>query len=645
MFDRKKRFEQRIALNFLPLVQQDFSFFVYRKQIGVGSENPNRERHNGVRRYRLPQNLALQTSDYVDCDVSFSKIEGFEKVKIYAHTNIHLTKFLLMEALQKKCREHLSKQDYLVGTKFRNTISFVLAKTDVGDETVWLEPYFLKETGKFGFLVGFHFKVKEGIPLNRKILQYSLSIGSDGRENKNYYVDIFKKIKKFISKYHSQLFPFEIGDGVAITISWPMQDVRSEQLDTKLYIFSNEKKDVSQFQGIRKHGPLVPVRDDSLICFMYRPEDKPLSYELYHALKGDKYATFPGMDAMFSFSFGNEHVTGLPLNGYDSQCIDAAIKQLLLVSGDRPVLPLILFPWSRMERTTEGEDCYYRIKHQFLANRLPTQFVSLQRIRGRDGLKWSVANIALAVFGKLGGKPWKLSPKHERCLIIGIGQAHRKDGDKISRYFAYSVLSDSSGLYDSIRILSKSENKEHYLDGLTVKIKEVIAEFSDRFDKFVVHTPFKLKKDEITAITSALDAVQSNKTVVVLKFNEKSKFFGFALGNNSKVPYESSCVALGGKEYLVWFEGLQYHNPTVKRRIARPMHIAFVYSSKELEHADEISYLQDAINLSGANWRGFNAKTLPISVYYAKLIAEYIGHFDRLGLPEIDIEDLPPWFL
>lgn len=100
----KKKFEQWIALNFLPLVQQDFSFFVYRKQIGVGSDNPNTKRDDGVCRYRLPKDLALQTSDYVDCDVSFNEIEGFEKVKIDAHTNIYLTKFLLMEALQKNAQ-------------------------------------------------------------------------------------------------------------------------------------------------------------------------------------------------------------------------------------------------------------------------------------------------------------------------------------------------------------------------------------------------------------------------------------------------------------------------------------------------------------------------------------------------------------
>jgi len=90
---------------------------------------------------------------------------------------------------------------------------------------------------------------------------------------------------------------------------------------------------------------------------------------------------------------------------------------------------------------------------------------------------------------------------------------------------------------------------------------------------------------------------------------------------------------------------LQYHNPTVKRRIAKPMHIEFTYPVGGLDREEEAGFLQDAVNLSGANWRGFNAKSLPVSVYYAKLISDYIGHFDQLGLGELDVENLPPWFL
>ena len=111
------------------------------------------------------------------------------------------------------------------------------------------------------------------------------------------------------------------------------------------------------------------------------------------------------------------------------------------------------------------------------------------------------------------------------------------------------------------------------------------------------------------------------------------------------VPYESTFIKLSKDEYLIWFEGLQYHNPKVLRRYSRPIHIAFHYSNNELKHEDKINYLQDAVNLSGANWRGFNAKNLPVSIYYTQLIARFISRFDELGLEPLNLNNLNPWFL
>jgi hypothetical protein len=639
----------KIALNFLAIDKHDFSFTANVKPYVAPNERETDSKEEDVRTYRLPSNsVGDETDEYSAYDICLGTKAGFEPRKISSYANIYLTQYFLFTYLLTKCKAVLGCNEYFVVDDYRNKVNFVIRKTDVGDETVWLEPYFLHKTREFGFMAGFHFRVKDGQVLNNQVLQKSLSLSPDGRENTNYYVDNLKKLEEFLGLFHDKIFPLIVNEDIQFELIWPLRQLQGEALNTKTYVFANDKRDTSQFQGVKKHGPLERIPDNSVICFMYRPREKPLSYELYHALRGEKYATFPGMKSMFSFSLSKEHVMGVPLEGYEEETIRTAVERVASFAENRPVLPLILFPWTRLEWNQEGIDAYYRTKYQFLAKKLPTQFVSLQRICGRDGLKWSISNIGLAVFSKLGGKPWKLATNHERCLIIGIGQAHRRIGDNISRFFAYSVLSDSSGLYDSIRILSASENKEQYLNGLTEKIKTVIDELSEHYERFVIHTPFKLKIDEMQAIQTALERIENEsgeKTFAVLKFNDNSKYFGFALNNNSKVPYESSYVPLGKRQYLVWFEGLQYHNPTIRRRIARPMHIEFVYSNKELSHDDERGYLQDAINLSGANWRGFNAKTLPISVYYAKLIAKYIREFDRLGFPEINIENLSPWFL
>jgi hypothetical protein len=66
--------------------------------------------------------------------------------------------------------------------------------------------------------------------------------------------------------------------------------------------------------------------------------------------------------------------------------------------------------------------------------------------------------------------------------------------------------------------------------------------------------------------------------------------------------------------------------------------------SEEDSIGDE-ALLQDLINLSGANWRGFNAKSAPVSVFYCHLVADLVHDFQQGGLPLPQVQDIRPWFL
>jgi hypothetical protein len=249
----------------------------------------------------------------------------------------------------------------------------------------------------------------------------------------------------------------------------------------------------------------------------------------------------------------------------------------------------------------------------------------------------------------MGGYPWKVEPQTNRCLIIGIGQSHKKVQGQIKKYYAYSILTDSSGLYEDLRVLSRSTSEDAYLKQLSSNLTQVLRDYAARFNKFAIHTTFSIKKSELQAIREVIESYSSetdkSTEFVVLKFNDSNKFFGYSPGSNSMIPYESTFIRLSSREFLVWFEGLQYHSPNVNRRIGGPVHIAFIYPEHDLDDQMKINYLQDSLNLSGANWRGFNAKSLPVSIYYAHLVAKYLREFDRLGLEEIELSNLTPWFL
>jgi hypothetical protein len=96
----------------------------------------------------------------------------------------------------------------------------------------------------------------------------------------------------------------------------------------------------------------------------------------------------------------------------------------------------------------------------------------------------------------MGGQPWKVVPRTEQCLIVGLGQAHRVVGDKIERFFAYSVLTDSSGLYEDVRILGKSGHPDDYMREFKRNLAGVLEEYRNKYRTFVIHTTFKIRWDE-----------------------------------------------------------------------------------------------------------------------------------------------------
>lgn len=638
-----------ISLNFFPLNNQDFSFLVYRKPYQNSTEEQSGLadcRKRDLPGYALDSDFSAES--HTSYWVTFKQKESFEEYLCHSRTNSYLTIDFLFYLLRQQCKNNVDASLFIVEEQIRRRIDFVLSRYPQGVQTVSLSPYLLKSTNDYGFLADFKFIKALEAPFDRTVQQLSLSLDKNFRENRDFYVNRFEKLQNFLDRFRPQLFPLIHGP-LRIDIVPSLVPLGGERLKNKQYVFSGDQRSHSQFVGIKSFGPLKSLESDVGVCFVYRPQDKPFSLDLYRALLGKTYATFSGMQDMFGYELNQTNILGVPIQSFDKTGVDNSIGMIRENSRGKRFVPLVIVPWHRIEDEELVGSQYYTLKHGFLRERFATQFVSLVTLQDRNKLKWSISNIGLALFAKMGGMPWKVKPENEKCLIVGIGQAHKIVDGRVQKYFAYSILTDSSGLYEDLRVLSRSEVETDYLEQLKTNLISVFELYADRFQKFAIHTPFSLRRKELAAICDSLKRYSQTdrplKEFVVLKFNEKNKFFGYYGQSNSLVPYESSCVKLSQNEYLIWFEGLQYHNPNISKRIQRPIHIQFYYPRGDLSEERKRAYLQDALNLSGANWRGFNAKSLPISVYYAQLVARYFQKFYELGLEEIDLENLPPWFL
>ena len=354
------------------------------------------------------------------------------------------------------------------------------------------------------------------------------------------------------------------------------------------------------------------------------------------------------MKEMFGVKFDIDTVSGTPVEEFNVEHVTGAIEVARRRHGDTPFLPVIISPFDK-NGTDETERLYYTIKHHCLRLQLASQFVSVPLLSQEGVFRFAISNIGLQMFAKMGGEPWVVRPETPRCLVVGIGQAHRRIGRSIEKYFAYSILTEASGNYKRLRILSNTDSFSAYEQDLKQNLMYVLREYGDEYETIVLHTSFRLQRRELDIISDVLRSMasqtQNTKKFVAMKFNDRNRYFAYSSEHNSMTPYESTCLRLSHNEFLVWFRGLQYNNRTLARRVERPLHIEFLYSNASLTDEARESYLQDALNISGANWRGFNAKSLPVSMFYAYLVAKFYRGFQLYDLEELDFETIRPWFL
>lgn len=632
-----------VVLNLFPIASDDFTVTLYRLPF-VEGERPSVRDEQAIQRHLTidGRNERFWTL--------FQAIEGGATTVCEPFDNSYVTIDAMRLALIQSCTEKLEEHEFAIrGRRFSKTVEITLHEHPEGLQVISLEPYLLRSHGKFGFLVNFRFRPNEEHRGTRRSLQLSLSLDRQGRPNSNNYADRYSHIANYVSRFHNRIFPLDLPGGDKLNVVPKLEAVNVSQLDKKIYVVGSGRESNSQFNGVRNSGPLQITTDTTYLYFLYKPEDRLLSHDLFRALQGRTFPTFPGMQEMFQFSTSREYLGGIPISDFTPAAIDKARDQVIAEAKGHAVVPVVLTPFNRYDSPSENS-AYWYMKHSFLSENLPLQVVSTKVIKDKNVLKWATSSIGLQIFAKAGGTPWKVRPRKEKSLIIGIGQAHRWVDNRIERYFAYSVLTDSSGVFEEVRFLGEGSDEREYIEGFTSRLETIFQEYSSRFTSFVIHTPFTIRKRELESIAEVLGEQQiyqeESGEFVALKFNDRNRFFGFSVEHNSRVPYESTLLPLSRSEYLVWFEGLQYGRRTVQGMVGGPLHIEFTYpANAELASPQKRAHIQDAINLSGANWRGFNAKSLPVSVYYAQLVAGYLKEFEGHGLPPIDVNTFTPWFL
>jgi hypothetical protein len=628
-----------IQLNFLELEQQEISIPLFRKK---GNEKLDEAKYFGG----LPNNIENQHSDdWSGYSISIIKIDEWEEFNFPIQLNHALANRIIFDSLCDALNEDSVDYKFKIEENKGLYIDFVINEFNEGNQVVYIQPYFLKSQGKFGFLIDFKFKQNEQIDFNREAQKLSLSLDRNYRSNRDFYKEKYYMISKLFGKIPS----FKLGNS-DVSLSSSLYSLPSNFLDKKNYIFRNNNISNSQFNGVKKFGAFKEIENPNVhFYFIFSEKNKGLANDIFLSLIGKKSpGTFPGMKSMFNIDIDKYNVSSIL---FENQSIDGANQVLAelenQISKNASKTPFVLY----IEENNHEEiyqELYGFFKLNLLKRGIAFQVVTNEKLGNQDTLKWSISSVGLQIFSKLGGIPWLVKPSKENCLILGIGQAYGKEDENgvITKQFAYSVCIDSTGLFKKVEILSKDvTDRESFNASISENLEALLkSEDFKGYKKCAIHIPFKVSRGVVEAIRKTAQKISSDIDLKIIKVNTKNKFFGYST-HLTKVPYESSYIKLSEKEFLVWFEGLNYGKEIVYKKPESPVHIEFLHFEGG-DNQYEMDYLQDILNLSGGNWRGFNAKSKPISIYYSQIIAKYTQDFECVeGFNKEIFINNKPWFL
>src|ERR1039457_6130347 len=284
------------------------------------------------------------------------------------------------------------------------------------------------------------------------------------------------------------------------------------------------------FTALRQRRPYdssaLDLRDGSLL-FVFPGSEQPLARRLADALLNG-VGSYPGFAKMFRVDVPTGHALKslkVDTNLQDIASAGRAYRETIATwtttsAAQEPAVAIVLVP--RTERF-EIETPYYEAKAAFASLAIPTQMVSAELMRDDAQFQWSVANIALAIFAKLGGIPWAVEAPRDDDLIIGIGRADVGRHGGRERHFGYAVTFVSNGIYRQTWSFPPTADEALYKQRLQEAIEGALrADLDQPPARLIVHLAKQAGKQEIEAAQHAMNAARLEVPVAFLRLDDSS---------------------------------------------------------------------------------------------------------------------------
>jgi hypothetical protein len=407
-------------------------------------------------------------------------------------------------------------------------------------------------------------------------------------------------------------------------------------------------------QGLKQYGPFQythnPINDPviAVLC------DKQVRGRMDQFAKllrdglDDETGRFAG-GLVGKFRLTNVRFQFAEVLGDTAEAYEAAANRVLDELPQTPALGLVQVRQDHRQRAS-GQNPYFVAKSRFMRAGVPVQAVRIETVEEQRGRAYTLNNLALATYAKIGGIPWVISTRgvatHE--IVIGIGSTEigtSRLGQR-SRYVGITTLFQGDGRY-LVWETTREAAFENYPQELLTSLRKSIGFVSDQ-NKWEANDPIRLifhvykplKRTEIQAAKSLVaemleehpvefafldlshqhpfqifDTSQTGVTYWSADLRRKAKKGVFAPDRGTAFligPRTALLQLVGAREVKTWDQGMP-----------RPLLLELHPDS---DFSDLTYLVRQAYHFSFMSWRSFFPADEPVTILYSRWIANLLAN-------------------
>lgn len=296
--------------------------------------------------------------------------------------------------------------------------------------------------------------------------------------------------------------------------------------------------------------------------------------------------------------------------------------QLFLTDFDEEIVPVV-------EAPGRGTNLRARIKAASMQSGIKTQLLrettltGERKVQPKATLAW---NLAVALYYKAGGFPWRLAHLHEDTCFVGISFYRERHWDPVTMGTAIAQVFDKTGeglilKGDKVEWGEGDRESPHLTDSAARNlVSKVMDIFRERHlpapRRVVFHKTSRFWPDELSAMQAALPAESRADFLAVEEGDLR------LVRDGRYPPLRGTCLALSEAEYLIYGMGyIPYLGTYPGHHVPKPLHV--------LEHHGDATPQQvcsEILALTKLNWNTAQyCCGVPITVNIARRVSSVLA--------------------